>query len=61
MTANQTLTTQPRTTLRRFEIDPAHSSAEFAVKHLMIATVKGSMKILRGTVSYDPGDPARAT
>jgi polyisoprenoid-binding protein YceI len=44
--------------LREFDLDPAHSSAEFGVKHLMIATVKGRMKIPRGTVRYDARDPA---
>jgi polyisoprenoid-binding protein YceI len=29
------------TGISRWEIDPAHSHVEFAVKHLMIATVKG--------------------
>ena len=39
--SDQLLSPQPdsKTTLLRYAIDPAHSSAEFAVKHLMIATV----------------------
>jgi polyisoprenoid-binding protein YceI len=36
MTATETTTTTTYT------VDPAHSSVEFAVKHLGIATVKGT-------------------
>jgi polyisoprenoid-binding protein YceI len=34
----------------RWSIDPAHSSVEFQVKHLGIATVKGRAPVVRGTV-----------
>lgn len=37
-----------------WDIDPAHSSAEFAVRHMMISTVTGRFKSLRGTLEYDP-------
>ena len=33
-----------------WKIDPAHSSVEFAVRHLMIATVRGRFGALSGTV-----------
>ncbi|MGH7713757.1 MAG: YceI family protein [Gemmatimonadaceae bacterium] len=39
---------------RPWQIDPAHTSAQFAVRHLMIATVKGSFSDITGTVIYDP-------
>jgi polyisoprenoid-binding protein YceI len=35
-------------------VDASHSTAEFAVKHLMIATVKGRFGELEGTVELDP-------
>lgn len=44
-----------------WDIDPAHSSAEFAVKHLMIATVTGRFKGLAGTLHLDPEAPGRAS
>ena len=44
-----------------WEIDPAHSHVEFAVKHLMIATVKGRFTDVRGTVSMEDSAPATAT
>jgi polyisoprenoid-binding protein YceI len=36
-----------------WNIDPAHSAAQFQVKHLMISTVRGEFGRLSGTVSYD--------
>src|SRR5437763_3267280 len=47
-------------TPRLFAIDPSHSSAEFAVKHLMIATVKGRVAIASGSVTWDERDPSRS-
>ena len=38
-------------------IDPAHSSVEFAVKHMMFATVKGRFAAFAGTVTTHPEDP----
>jgi polyisoprenoid-binding protein YceI len=37
-----------------WQIDPAHTSVEFGVKHLMISTVRGSFKDVSGSVT--PGD-----
>jgi len=42
-----------------WQVDPAHSSVEFQVKHLGIATVKGQFKELEGTIEVGP-DGARA-
>ncbi|HQY31579.1 MAG TPA: YceI family protein, partial [Thermomicrobiales bacterium] len=44
-----------------WQIDPSHSSAEFAVKHLMISTVKGRFSDLSGTVNYDPTNLAASS
>src|SRR3989442_11340464 len=40
-------------------IDPHHSSVTFGVKHMMVATVRGSFTGLRGTIEYDPKAPER--
>lgn len=48
------------TTVHRYAIDPSHSSAEFAVKHLRIATVKGRIGIGSGEVLVDPAHPEAA-
>lgn len=39
-------------------IDQAHSAAHFAVRHLMVSTVRGDMGKITGTVSVDPKQPA---
>ena len=41
----------------RWNIDGSHSTAEFAVRHLMITNVKGRFGTLSGTVDYDPEKP----
>jgi len=41
-----------------YRIDPAHSSAHFVVRHMMIANVRGTFTKLSGTVEYDPDNPA---
>jgi polyisoprenoid-binding protein YceI len=52
-----TATTTP--VLTTWSIDPAHSHVEFAVKHLMISTVKGRFGVVNGTVRTDESDPAK--
>jgi polyisoprenoid-binding protein YceI len=39
--------------LTTWSIDPVHSNVEFAVRHLMITTVKGRFTDVRGTVVLD--------
>ena len=41
-----------------YTIDPAHSSAQFSVKHLMVSNVKGTFSGLKGSVMYDPNNLA---
>jgi polyisoprenoid-binding protein YceI len=60
MPLNQVATTEPLAGLHAWTIDPTHSSAEFAVRHLMITTVKGRFKEVRGTVHLDEADPERS-
>lgn len=50
---------QIQTTANTYQIDATHSAAHFAVKHLMIATVRGNMSVLDGEVHYDPAHPAQ--
>lgn len=44
-----------------WRIDPLHSSAQFSVKHLMISTVRGQFGGVKGSVLYDPNNPAVTT
>lgn len=41
----------------RWTIDPSHTSLEFAVRHLGIATVRGTFHRVSGTIEGDPADP----
>jgi polyisoprenoid-binding protein YceI len=45
-----TATTSPAT-ITTWKLDPAHSHAEFKVKHMMISNVKGSFSGLTGTLT----------
>ena len=42
--------TATQTTTSTWTIDPVHSAGEFAVKHLMVATVRGHFRITEGTI-----------
>lgn len=41
-----------------YNIDTQHSSAQFKVRHMMIANVKGEFDKVSGTIEFDPADPA---
>jgi polyisoprenoid-binding protein YceI len=40
-----------------YQIDNAHSHAQFKVRHLMISNVRGEFSKVSGSVVYDPDDP----
>lgn len=44
-----------------YQIDPRHSSAQFAVTHLMISTVRGEFHAVNGTVVFDDSDVAKSS
>ena len=48
-------------TVSTWKIDPAHSAAEFKVKHMMISNVKGKFSGITGTLTHDEGDPTRSS
>jgi polyisoprenoid-binding protein YceI len=43
-----------------WKIDPAHSSAEFKVRHMMISNVKGSFSGITGSLIEDTADPTHS-
>ena len=45
----------------RWEIDPAHTTVEFAAKHMMIATIKGYFSEMSGTIEADETHPDQST
>jgi polyisoprenoid-binding protein YceI len=43
-----------------WKIDPAHSQANFKIKHMMVSWVHGSITGLSGTVDIDDKDPTKS-
>src|ERR1700691_2355764 len=41
-----------------YTIDPAHSSAGYKIRHLMVAYVRGGFSGITGDVVIDPANPA---
>jgi polyisoprenoid-binding protein YceI len=54
-------TTQAPVKTSTWKIDPSHSNVEFAVKHLMISTVKGQFADVEGEIVIADGEPARSS
>lgn len=44
-----------------WKIDPAHSSAQFAVRHLAISTIRGAFTKVSGTVQFDDQDVTKSS
>ena len=58
--SNTTTAALPQTSTTTWNIDPAHSTAEFKVKHMMIANVKGQFSKVSGALSLDESDLANS-
>ena len=43
-----------------YQIDPAHSTAQFVVRHMMITNVRGGFSGVQGTIEYDPENPGKS-
>ena len=55
------MTTATQTATSTWTIDPTHSIAEFAVKHLVITTVKGRFRDLEGKLEIDQANPENSS
>jgi polyisoprenoid-binding protein YceI len=44
-----------------WQIDPAHSSAQFSVRHLTISTVRGAFSKVTGSVVFDDKEVSKST
>ncbi|MEA3200794.1 MAG: hypothetical protein QOE90_2222 [Thermoplasmata archaeon] len=53
--------TQQLPAAQTYDLDLAHSSAQFAVRHMMIATVRGTVGIKSAQVTFDPRDAAKTS
>ena len=47
--------------MSNYQIDPSHSAAQFKVRHMMIANVKGEFDKVSGSVSFDPANPSASS
>jgi polyisoprenoid-binding protein YceI len=57
MSTPESTATQTALPTGTWNVDPIHSSVEFHVKHLGIATVKGQFKEFEGTLEVGPDGP----
>jgi polyisoprenoid-binding protein YceI len=55
-----TAATIPGTAVSSWTIDPAHSHAQFKVKHMMIANVKGEFTSITGALELNEADPTKS-
>src|SRR5450432_3177751 len=44
-----------------WQLDPAHSAAQFSVRHFAISTVRGAFSSVKGTVIFDDKDVTKAS
>ena len=56
MSATATATVAPSAVATTWQIDPIHTQVEFAVRHLMISTVRGRFSDVQGTITAPAGD-----
>src|ERR1700750_1058112 len=52
--------TAVQTGIPTWQLDPAHSSLEFSVKHMMMTTVRGRFKNVQATLRGDRDHPEQA-
>lgn len=55
-----TTMTAPQVSTSTWNLDSAHSVAEFKVKHMMISNVKGNFSKISGTLTLDEADVANS-
>lgn len=60
LTSNTPNETSSAPASAEWSVDPAHSHVGFDVRHLMIATVRGELQTVEGTVWWDPNHPERS-
>lgn len=53
--------TTAQTNSDTWTLDPTHSIAEFAVKHMMLTTVKGRFRDVQATLQVNEDDPTRSS
>lgn len=59
--SSSTVPTPASQAVTTWNIDPAHSAAEFKVRHMMISNVKGSFGGITGVLTLNEADPAQSS
>jgi polyisoprenoid-binding protein YceI len=54
------MTVEAKTSPTTWKLDPAHTTVEFAVKHMMFTTVRGRFRTVSGTIAVDERNPDRS-
>lgn len=44
-----------------YTIDPAHSSIQFSIRHMMVSNVRGSFRGVKGAIVHDAANPANSS
>jgi polyisoprenoid-binding protein YceI len=44
-----------------WQIDPAHSTVGFSVRHMVVTTVRGRFQVFDGTIEIDDANPANSS
>ena len=52
--------TPARSVVTTWTFEPGHTAAEFKARHMMVSWVRGHIKNIRGTLTFDPDRPAEA-
>jgi len=47
--------------MAQWNLDAAHTSIDFVVKHMMVTNVRGSFSDVSGVIKFDPASPADAS
>lgn len=55
------MSTPTASEVAQYTIDTAHSHAQFKVRHMMIANVRGEFSTVTGSISYHPSNPSAST
>lgn len=55
------MTATQNTGATTYNLDPAHTSAHFKVRHMMISNVRGEFGKVSGTIHFDPAHPEATT
>jgi polyisoprenoid-binding protein YceI len=58
---NMTAIAETTNTKTTWQIDPAHTAVELAVKHMMFTTVRGRFKDVKGTIEVDEQNLGNST